>query len=159
IVAFIYLLRATPLYTASTQVLLSAQREKAPGDTSSPDVSFYDQISAIENQLAILRSDTLLRRVAVKDLVPEAPLSTSQADIDEYAKKIQVGINRLRGAMAAKRSGQGLVLDISITWTDPVKAGQLANAVADAFVIDQLDARFESAKRASGWLSDRIVEL
>ena len=41
---------------------------------------------------------------------------------------------------------------------DPVKAGQLANAVADAFVVDQLDARFESAKRASGWLSDRIVE-
>ena len=51
------------------------------------------------------------------------------------------------------------VLDISITWPDPVKAGQLANAVADAFIVDQLDARFESAKRASGWLSDRIVEL
>ena len=34
VVALIYLVRATPLYTASTQVLLSAQREKAPGDTS-----------------------------------------------------------------------------------------------------------------------------
>ena len=39
------------------------------------------------------------------------------------------------------------------------RAAQLANAVADAFVVDQLDARFESAKRASGWLSDRLVEL
>ena len=36
---------------------------------------------------------------------------------------------------------------------------QLANAVADAFIVDQLDARFDLAKRASGWLSDRIVEL
>ncbi len=58
-----------------------------------------------------------------------------------------------------RRSGQAFVLDISITWDDPVKAGQLANAVADAFVTDQLDARFDAAKRASGWLSDRLVEL
>ena len=33
-----------------------------------------------------------------------------------------------------RRIGQAFVLDISITWDDPVKAGQLANAVADAFV-------------------------
>ncbi len=31
--------------------------------------------------------------------------------------------------------------------------------MADAYVVDQLDARLELAKRASGWLSDRIVEL
>ena len=51
------------------------------------------------------------------------------------------------------------MLNISITWEDPVDAAQLANAVADAYVVDQLDARLESAKRASGWLSDRLVEL
>jgi capsular exopolysaccharide synthesis family protein len=157
----VYLARATPLYTASTQVLLSAQRERAPGDTNSSDFSYYDQVSTMENQLAILRSDTLLRRVAIKELLPAAP--SSEAAAGEDAKKeealIREGISRVRGALAAKRSGQGLVIDISITWTDPVKAGQLANAVADAFVVDQLDARFDSAKRASGWLSDRISEL
>src|SRR5262249_11679801 len=46
-----------------------------------------------------------------------------------------------------------------ITWTDPIRAAQLANAVANAYVVNQLDARFESAKQASGWLSDRLVEL
>ena len=51
------------------------------------------------------------------------------------------------------------MLNISITWDDPVRAAQLANAVADAYVVDQLDARLESAKRASGWLSDRLIEL
>src|SRR5205807_8456022 len=39
------------------------------------------------------------------------------------------------------------------------KAAQLANAVASAYVVNQLDARFESAKQASAWLSDRLVEL
>src|SRR5262249_38137653 len=51
------------------------------------------------------------------------------------------------------------VLSISITWTDPARAAVLANAVANAYVVNQLDARFESAKLASGWLSDRLVEL
>ena len=61
--------------------------------------------------------------------------------------------------MGVSRSGQGQLLNIAVTWEDPVRAGQLANAVADAYVVDQLDARLESAKRASGWLSDRLVEL
>src|SRR5262249_48241178 len=68
-------------------------------------------------------------------------------------------INGLRGALAVARSGQALVLGISITLTDPAKAAQLANAVANAYVVNQLDARFESAKQASAWLSDRLVEL
>ena len=65
----------------------------------------------------------------------------------------------LRGALEVSRSGQGQVLSISITWEDPARAAQLANAVAEAYVVDQLDARFDAAKRASGWLSDRLVEL
>ena len=40
-----------------------------------------------------------------------------------------------------------------------MRAAQLANAIADAYMVDQLDARFEAAKRASAWLSDRLVEL
>ena len=69
------------------------------------------------------------------------------------------GINSLRRALAVSRSGEAQVLNISITWEDPTRAAQLANAVADAYVVDQLDARLESAKRASGWLSDRLIEL
>src|SRR5262245_44786426 len=62
VVALIYLARATPLYTASTKVLLELQREKAPGDTSQ-DYNTLDTFAAVENQLAILKSDSLLRRV------------------------------------------------------------------------------------------------
>ena len=103
--ALIYLARATPLYTARTQVLLELQREKAPGDNS-PDAYIADYISAIENQLAILKSDSLLRRVAIKHLVAlpppsKEPQGTSQ-DAAEGTKStderlIQDGIGRLQG--------------------------------------------------------------
>ena len=81
----------------------------------------------------------------------------SQAAAEEQS--ILAAIDSLRGALAVARSGKAQVLSISITSTDPAKAAQLANAVANAYVVNQLDARFESAKQASGWLSDRLVEL
>jgi exopolysaccharide transport family protein len=162
----VHLVRAIPLYTASTQVLLQ-QHQNAPGlDAGINDGR--DDSSYMDNQLAILQSDSLLRRVVVKErqvfLLPNAqePQSTNvqqSADVANEAQEqaIRNGVNRLRGALAISRSGQ--VLDISITWNDAARAGELANAVADAYVVDQLDARLEAAKRASGWLSDRITEL
>ena len=59
-------------------------------------------------------------------------------------------INRLRGALGVSRSGQAQVLNIAITWEDPVRAAQLANAVADAYVVDQLDARLEFGQAGLG---------
>ena len=139
----VHLLRATPLYTASTQVLLQ-RHEKAPGLDASDNR--FDDESDLENQLAILRSDSLLRRVVLNERLA----------VDDQS--IRNGINSVRGALAISH-GAGQILDISITWNDPVRAAQLANAVADAYVVDQLDARLELAKRASSWLSDRLVEL
>jgi polysaccharide biosynthesis transport protein len=155
VMALIYLARATPLYTATTQVLLE-QGQRAPGLEAVAGEGRYDQYSYVENQLAILRSDSLLRRVVNKER-----LAATQGTDDPKAADAAVlgAIGRLRGALQVSRSGQADVLNISITWDEPDKAGQLANAVADAYVVDQLDARLESAKRASGWLSDRLVEL
>src|SRR6266516_869026 len=166
LLALVYLARAIPLYTATTRVLLE-HAEKAPTDTSRDFYSFND-FSYIDNQLAILASDSLLRRVVIKErLAGPAPIAkeaqstdTSKEDAASTEEQSIVNaINGLRGALAAKRSGEAQVLNISITSEDPARAAQLANAVADAYVVNQLDARFESAKRASGWLSDRLIEL
>src|SRR5262249_33113853 len=120
--------------------------------------------SFIENQLAILRSDSLLRRVVVKERLAVTPRDAQPQDLDEDESKLDENqsmlnaINMLRGALEVSR-GKGQVLNISITWADSTRAAQLTNAVAEAYVLDQLDARFDAAKRASGWLSDRLVEL
>src|SRR5262249_36151170 len=94
---------------------------------------------------------------AAKEPQSTEPSKESPASAED--ESILDGINSLRGALAISRSGQAQVLNISITWTDPTRAAQLANAVSNAYVVNQLDARFESAKQASGWLSDRLVEL
>ena len=68
-------------------------------------------------------------------------------------------IQALKGAILVGRAGQGYVLNISVTSVDAARAARIANAVADSYVVEKLDARFEAAKRASAWLSDRLVDL
>src|SRR5215470_2815620 len=118
VIAVIYLARATPLYTATTQVLLEPP-ERAPTDTSSPDYRFND-FSFIENQLAIIRSDPLMRRVVVKErlAVPPATSKEPQGDASKESptsaedESILNAINNLRGALAVSRLGQAQVLNI-----------------------------------------------
>ena len=165
LIGVIQLLRATPLYTATTEVLLQAEKSPAPTESGSSDYYRID-FSFIENQLAILQSDSLLRRVVIKERLAVPPPDAKPQGTDERRDRNQTktsprsdAINMLRGALEVSRKGKGQVLSISITWEDPTRAAQLANAVAEAYVLDQLDARFDAAKRASGWLSDRLVEL
>src|SRR5262249_12534173 len=138
--AMLYLARAIPLYTATAQVLLE-RPEKAPTDTSSTDYYGFNDYSFIENQLAIIRSDPLLRRVVVKERLAESrptakePQSTDpskESPTSEEEQSILGAINGLRGALMVSRSGRAQVLSISIISTDPAKAAQLANAVANA---------------------------
>ena len=167
IIAVVHLARVTPLYTATTQVLLEPPA-KAPTETGSTGYYSFGDFAFIENQLAIIKSDPLLRRVVVKERLavppptakePQTQVSSQGSPTSAEDESILDAVNSLRGALTVSRSGKAQVLNISITWTDPARAAQLANAVANAYVVNQLDARFESAKQASGWLSDRLVEL
>ena len=77
LVAVIYLVHATPLYTATTQVLL-VQPENAPALSGVDDRRSGFSYSNIENQFAILQSDSLLRRVVVKELLTSPTVNELQ---------------------------------------------------------------------------------
>ncbi len=93
-------------------------------------------------------------------------LGTAESRLETPAPKTQAtpademaSVGALLGAMSVVRAGQGYVLSLSITSVDPARAAAVANAIANGYVVEKLDARFEAAKNASAWLSDRLVEL
>jgi len=178
----IYISRQVPLYTATAQVLLDPRKEKAAG----PDSVYTDtalDLSVVESEMAIIRSTVLLRRVVEKERLlgdnefggPPAAASRStdgdpsQAgaektvetldESDGISPEIATATEGIKNAVKVSRAGQAYVINIAFTSDSPAKAARLANAVADAYVVDKLDARFEAAKRASSWLNDRLVDL
>jgi succinoglycan biosynthesis transport protein ExoP len=74
--------------------------------------------------------------------------------------------DRLRSALATLKSnlrvnrvGRSYVEEIVYTSLVPAKAANIANAFADAYIEDQLQAKYEQTHRASDWLQQRIAEL
>lgn len=57
------------------------------------------------------------------------------------------------------RVGLTYVMEIGFRSLNPDKSAKIANAIADAYIADQLQAKYEAARRASAWLQDRIKEL
>ncbi|WP_339028232.1 polysaccharide biosynthesis tyrosine autokinase [Bradyrhizobium symbiodeficiens] len=67
------------------------------------------------------------------------------------------------GSFLARRTvtrvGRTYVLDIGFTSLDGNRAAMIANAMADAYIVDQLESKYQATRRASRWLQDRIKEL
>ncbi len=61
--------------------------------------------------------------------------------------------------MTVKRLGIAWVFEISYEATDPNRAAEMANAVADAYIADQLEAKYQATRQASAWLEGRIKEV
>ena len=55
--------------------------------------------------------------------------------------------------------GMALVIEITFQSIDPDRAAQIANAVADGFIVDQLEAKYQAIQGATAWLQDRLNEL
>lgn len=182
LVGIVWLARAVPLYSATAQVMLDPQTDRAPvQNATTPNIYFLDP-ATIENQISLIKSDGLLARIVQKNKlfsVPsrqeavaeppglwaslfggssEKPAPREAPEVLEQ-KAIAAAVDGIRGQLQVQRVGLGYILAISIVDTNSQKAAELANAIAEAYVVNKLDARFDAAKRASGWLSDRLVEL
>src|SRR6266568_4628000 len=65
----------------------------------------------------------------------------------------------VKNNLSVTRLGRSYIEQIAYTSLDRDKAARIANAFADAYIEDQLQAKFEATRRASAWLEQRIGEL
>jgi succinoglycan biosynthesis transport protein ExoP len=65
----------------------------------------------------------------------------------------------LSSNLRVSRLGRSYHEEIAYTSLDPAKAAKIANAFAQAYIDDQLEAKFGATQRASEWLQQRIGEL
>ena len=61
-----------------------------------------------------------------------------------------------RICLTVKRIGLSYVIQISFESLDPKRAADIADAVANEYIVGQLQAKFQSARLAGSWLRDRL---
>ena len=73
----------------------------------------------------------------------------------ERARVIDAVISRL----SVSNPPRSYSISVSFQSEDPRKAARIANGLADLYLTDQLEAKFEATQRANDWLNERIFDL
>lgn len=68
-------------------------------------------------------------------------------------------IEAIKGGLSVAPVRRSLVISISFTSENARKAALISNAIAEHYIVDQLEAKFEATRRATSWLNERIGAL
>jgi len=82
--------------------------------------------------------------------------SASEVSNEELTRR---ALKVLKDNLRVTRLGRSYIEQIEYTSLSRDKASAIANALADAYIEDQLEAKYEATRRASEWLQQRIGEL
>jgi succinoglycan biosynthesis transport protein ExoP len=92
-----------------------------------------------------------------------APQLSGQALADEKSvnerKAFDAVVDAVIKRIRVTRSGLTYVIGIDFTSTSQAKASDIANTIADDYLLEQLEAKFDATKQASNWLNDRLAQL
>jgi uncharacterized protein involved in exopolysaccharide biosynthesis len=157
-VALIYVLMATPTFTARAQLLINVQQPTFFREQSNDTRLLQDRFE-IQKQIAILESDQIALIVAKNlNLLPSStgPDAGSSATDEQKVRKV---ITAFQAGLEARRAKESYVIEIFYSSQNPEEAARFANAATDAYIEDQLTTRSEAARQDSQWLEERIDQL
>lgn len=174
--ALAYAILATPLYTATTQILIDPRDKHIVKNDLTPDGMAPDGgVTQVESQARVLTSDNVLNRIIAGehlDADPEfggqrtsglghvvrtylARFGINSAKVDPSLKALRL----LKTRVAVKRSDKAFVVDVYVTSEEREKSARLADALAQAYLADQSEAHAHAARRASQSLGARLDDL
>jgi succinoglycan biosynthesis transport protein ExoP len=176
-----FLATATPQYTAIATLSIDPGRAHPVGGQQGPS-DWQSESAYVESQVVLIQSPATLRGVvtklhldrnpmfapadlgtvgqvvaSVKQLLPG--LGGSAVGLDADARAQAMAGAALGKMLEVWRTGTTSVVEVRVRTPDRALSAQLANAVTEAYMAQQLVAISETTLRAGGWLESRIGEL
>jgi polysaccharide biosynthesis transport protein len=171
-----YAFLAPPTYTAESTIVIDPRRVQL-----FPKATFSEgQIDspALESEIELVKSEPVALSV-IKDLgLAKDPeflgpqnifgvvlrfasdfFSSSKPTVLSESEATGAALGVLSKNLAVKRVGISYHLSIQYRSGNPNRAAQIANAIAETYVAQQLEGKYDSTRRATQWLEGRIEEL
>lgn len=184
-VGLVYLATTKPMFGSTALVYLDIENAQVAGSNEQnvaglppalSDVDVNSQLQIIQSEkiaIAVIqqlgiaeaeefrRSPNLIAQLASRGMgvfrsmiLPGPPPASVEESgvprgvIEEFGKRLYVD-----------RLDETFVLAIGFTSEDAQRAADVSNAVANAYLEEKLEARYDSVRRASAWLEQRLTEL
>jgi succinoglycan biosynthesis transport protein ExoP len=169
--AAVYLLTTAPLYEGTARVIVDTGNKIQV--FQQPTIVDPGNAAKIDSDIEVLKSDNFALSI-IKNLHlaedPEFVGSSSgssgllshlfgPAPPRSESEIIHGIVTAFQRRLTVSRIGMTYVIQIGFKSIDPDRAAEIANAVADGFIVDQLDARYQTIRTATAWMQDRLNEL
>jgi succinoglycan biosynthesis transport protein ExoP len=167
----LYAFTSPKTYTASSIMMIETRKGplEAQASASPLDAAWF------ETQLVDLRSLNVLSYVVKQlhladDMVflnsdhglfdrIRAHFGWSDPSLKTENDRVGRAVAVLVAGLGAQRIGQSYMLKIDFRGSDPVLVAKIANAMVDAYIFDQTNAKYQSNRRADDWLQERLQNL
>jgi capsular exopolysaccharide synthesis family protein len=181
-IAGIVLMQLTPVYSASTLIMVG-QRENKVLDPEALITGLNSDAATIENQIQVLRSWTLAERVVAKLNLTRDPEFNARGARRSLLSRlnpiswfeggdanVRLGagvktavdptiLKRFASKLTVAAVGRSSVIKLTFDSADRQKAAAIVDAVADQYIVDQLESKFDAARHTSDWLNERLTQL
>jgi polysaccharide biosynthesis transport protein len=183
----IYLFTTPPSYTATATMIMDTKRIQLFQQQVVGDLPV--DTAAVESQVEIIKSETIALAVIKKLFLAEDPeftgpggglLGTLLSNVmglvasigpntssdansdDQFKSDVTPGhkaVTAFQSRLDVQRVGLTYIIAISFRSHNADRAARIANAVAEAYIDDQLESKYLAARRAGTWLQERLREL
>jgi polysaccharide biosynthesis transport protein len=172
----LYLFTTPASYTASATMMIETRKgplQEALLGSVPPDSSW------IESQIGVLKSQSVAAYVVKQLRLADDPKFTSP-DPDRVtrlvnrlldrlgwgspeptteAERVAAAVGAVMSGLDVRRIGQSYMLRIDFRSPNQEQAIKVANAMTDAYIFDQLNAKYQANRRAGDWLQERLQAL
>ena len=170
ILGTVYFLLVPPPYTAVALLQIETGRFQLFQHPENLGEKFIDGGMALESQLEIVKSENIALKVIKKLHLADDPEfgRTSAIPVfgnllahhsDSEFARTRNAIAVIQRHLAVRRLGAAFIMEISYQSSNSDRAAQIANAIGEAYIADQLDAKYEATRQGSKWLEGRLHEL
>jgi succinoglycan biosynthesis transport protein ExoP len=150
-------LMTTPVYEATTRVLVGETAQRVGLDTASRQQP-QNSVDAF-TQTEVVRSRTLAREVIESLKLWEAPeYAPMVATLSDDKAKAAALVDALLGRTTVALVPDSRVVALSVEAQDPALAARIANEAAKRFIERERESKFKAASDAAEWLNQRLAE-
>jgi succinoglycan biosynthesis transport protein ExoP len=147
-------------YEASATILIDNPRVHFFGQQSVVNETLVASISEMEGQLEVLKSDIIAKRVIEKlDLQKDADFALPNVAALTEVQREQHLLNVFSKLRIVEQVGAAFAIKIGFKSHSASVAAAVANAIADAYMIDMRSSGRVAARDASDWLQERLTHL
>ncbi|MBR1249101.1 polysaccharide biosynthesis tyrosine autokinase [Bradyrhizobium sp. AUGA SZCCT0169] len=172
----IYLLVSTPMYTANARILMDTRQTQVLDKDTAINSNLIDT-GFVDSQVEIIGSEDLIQSIVRRLRLTEDPefngsdpgivaiiigktLSLFGSDGPPSKERIErAAVEAVQKNLKVERVLTTYVLSLNYRSKNADKAARIANAIADAYIVGALEAKYQSTKRAGAWLQQRSAEL